>query len=157
MNTFAPPAEGGDGWSPKDSSGHLLVIEPEALETGIVTSFGEKDAIRGTVHDVDAGETFEDALIFPRVLIGSLKQRLGQKVLARLTQGNAKPGQAPPWTLTDASGDSNAVAKATDYLSGKTADELTPPPVAEPAATGKDADALAAAMALLKANGITQA
>lgn len=146
MSTFAAPAEGGDGWSPKDSSGHLLVIEPESLETGIVTSFGEKDAIRGTVHDVDAGETYADTLVFPRVLIGSLKSRLGEKVLARLGTGQAKPGQAPPWILEDASADPAAVKAATDYLAGNVAASLT---------SATDDAGVAAAMALLKEKGLT--
>ncbi len=147
MNTFSAPAEGGDGWTPKDSANHLLVIEPETLETGIVTSFGEKDAIRGTVHDIDAGETYTDTLIFPRVLIGSLKSKLGEKVLARLSTGVAKPGQAAPWVLEDASGDSAAVAAAEKYLASRSAEDYT-----APAGTEKvDADAIAAAKALLEA------
>lgn len=153
MNTFSAPAEGGDGWSPKDSANHLLVIEPESLETGIVTSFGEKDAIRGTVHDIDAGETYSDTLIFPRVLIGSLKSRLGEKVLARLGTGQAKPGQAPPWILEDASGDATAVKAATDYLAGVVSEALTAPAATETPVT--DDSAVAAAMALLKEKGLT--
>ncbi len=159
MSTFTAPEEGGTGWSPKESENHLVIIEPDGLETGIVTSFGEKDAIRGTVHDVDAGETHEDVLIFPRVLIGSLKQRLGERVLARLTTGTAKPGQAAPWVLADASGDAAAVAKATAYLNSYLSEGMTSPAPAQPAPaaapSGGDADALAAAMELLKANGLT--
>ena len=153
MNAFSAPAEGGDGWSPKDSANHLLVIEPESLETGIVTSFGEKDAIRGTVHDIDAQETYSDTLIFPRVLIGSLKSRLGEKVLARLGTGQAKPGQAPPWVLEDASADSGAVQAATDYLAGIVSGSLAAPTTAD--STTPDDAAVAAAMALLKEKGLT--
>ncbi len=152
MNTFSAPAEGGDGWTPKDSANHLLVIEPETLETGIVTSFGEKDAIRGTVHDIDAGETYTDTLIFPRVLIGSLKSKLGEKVLARLTTGVAKPGQAAPWTLQDASSDSAALTAAEAYLSSRAADGYTSP--ADDGVDKVDADAIAAAKALLAAQVI---
>ncbi len=150
MSSFSAPAEGGDGWSPKDSANHLLVIEPQTLETGIVTSFGEKDAIRGTVHDIDAGETYEDTLIFPRVLIGSLKSKLGERVLARLTTGVAKPGQAPPWTLDDASADKAAVDAAETYLASRSADSYTAPAAADKV----DADAIAAAKALLAAQVI---
>ena len=162
MNAFTAPAEGGGGWNPSESSGHLLILEPDTLEKGIPTSFGDKEASRGTVHDVDAQETFEDTLIFPRVLIGSLKQRLGERVLARLSTGTAKPGQKPPWTLDDASADTAAVAKATAYLNSYLSEGMTSPPAAAaepaaaaPVAAGGDADALAAAMEVLKANGIT--
>ena len=161
--SYAAPAAGGDGWSPKDSNGHLLIIEPTAHETGILTTFGEKDAIRATVHDVDTGEAFHDALIFPGALIGSLKSRLGQKVLARLGQGVPKPGQAPPWQLVDASGDQSAVALAMAYeaklAQGSYAPvEATPQPVAAPVAAtpaAGEADAIAAAKALLAQQGMT--
>lgn len=115
MSEFAAPGSSG-GFSVADADGHLVVIEVAGHETGIVTANGERDAIRATVHDVDAGETVEDALIFPKVMVGSLKGRVGQKVLARIGQGVAKPGQNPPWILQDASGDAAAVKAASDHL-----------------------------------------
>lgn len=158
--SFAAPATGG-GWTPADANGHLLVIEPSAHETGIHTSFGEKDAIRATVHDIDTGETVEDALIFPGGLIGALKPRVGQQVLARLSQGVAKPGQAPPWTLIDASADAAAVSRATAYLTAYQAGNYAAPaaptaPVAAaaaPVAAGGEDPAIAAAKALLAQQG----
>lgn len=155
--SFAAPAAGG-GWTPADSNGHLLVIEPTAHETGVPTSFGEKDAIRATVHDIDTGEAFEDVLIFPGGLIGALKSRIGQKVLARLGQGVAKPGQAPPWQLVDASGDAAAVTQAETYLATYAQTGYAAPAAPAPAAAPVTAEdpAIAAAKALLAQQGLTQ-
>lgn len=101
---FATPgtASGGIDW--ESVKGALLLIEPAGVETGIKTTFGEKDAIRAGIVVLDgtqAGEEFPDCLIFPGVLIGQLRSRVGQKVLGRLSQGVAKPGQKPPWLLED--------------------------------------------------------
>lgn len=86
-------------------NGKLLLIEPQALESNVKTSLGEKEAVRGTVTILDgdsAGTEISDTLIFPRVLIGQLRSRIGQKVLGRLGQGEAKPGQNAPWKLHEA-------------------------------------------------------
>jgi hypothetical protein len=154
MSSFSAPSEAGTGWSAKESLGHLCIFDVESYEQGIVTSLGEKDAIRATIHDIDAGETFTDSLVFPKVLIASLKGRVGAKVLARVAQGVAKPGQSAPWTLDDASGDPAAVKAAEDYLSKVAAGNYTAPADAAPAPAGVDkvdADAIAAAKALLAA------
>lgn len=154
--SYAAPAAGGDGWTPAGSEGHLLIIEPQSHEHDIVTQFGSKDAIRATVHDIDTGETFDDSLIFPGGLIGALKARIGQKVLARLGRGVAKPGQAPPWQLVDASGDAAAVAQAQAFEAQQY--QAPQPAAAAPAApaAGSQEDAeLAAARALLAQKGMT--
>lgn len=162
MNEFSAPAAGGQFNFP-DHLGHLLIIEVESYETGIVTSLGEKDAVRAVVHDVDAQETTEDALIFPRVLVGGLKGRVGQKVLGVLGQGVAKPGQNAPWVLNDASGDPAAAARATAYLkawkSGQfAAPEQTAAAVADPSAPPVDLTDpnVQAALAALQAQGLVQ-
>jgi hypothetical protein len=63
-------------------------------------------------------------------------------------KGAAKPGQAAPWILTDASGVPEAVQAATAYLTGQTAASMAAPAAPAPAATKPDpqADALAAAL-----------
>jgi hypothetical protein len=162
---FASPAAASSGWTARDAIGHLCIIEPHAHETGIPTSFGDKDAIRATVHDVDAGTTDEDALIFQGGLIGALKARIGQLVLARITQGTAKPGQAAPFVLADASTNPADVAAATAYMQARQASAFTPPQQAAPAAApvapsapaaGVNADAIAAAQALLAQQGMAR-
>lgn len=102
-----------------DIQGHLLLIEPIAFEKDIPTTLGNKDAVRADVYDLTEGTAYTDTLIFPRVLASSLRGRIGQKVLARLGQGVAKPGQNAPWILEDASGDASAVAQAKAYLANR--------------------------------------
>ena len=67
------------------------------------------------------------------MLVGSLKARIGQKVLATVGKGVAKPGQNAPWILTDASGDQAAAQRATAYLAAVAAGQFTAPATAAPA------------------------
>lgn len=99
-NPFAAPASAsGIQWS--DLLGRLLVIEPKGVEKGIQTSLGAKDAVRADVHVIDGDnpESHDDVLIFPRVLISQTASKVGEKVLGRLGQGQAKPGQSAPWMV----------------------------------------------------------
>jgi hypothetical protein len=117
MTVFtAPAAGGGSDVRPADLEGHLLVVEPLEYVASIPTSMGDKDAVRVTIHDITDTETYEDVLWFPKVLVGSLKGRVGQKVLAVLGKGTAKPGQSAPWILIDATTDDDCVKAATAYL-----------------------------------------
>jgi hypothetical protein len=100
MSTFASPAStSGVDWNA--TKGHLLLITPLSLEEGVNTSLGAKDAIRADVVDLNTGDEYSDVLVFPRVLIGQMRSRIGQKVLGRLGQGVAKVGQSAPWVLQD--------------------------------------------------------
>lgn len=119
-NPFSKPASAsGIQW--EDHIGKLLLIEPTALETGINTNFGEKDAVRADVTVIDANgsgpEEYKDALIFPSVLISQTRSLIGEKVLGRLGQGEAKPGQKPPWKLLDAT--DNDVDLGVRYLDSR--------------------------------------
>ncbi|HEY7824311.1 MAG TPA: hypothetical protein VIG24_15825, partial [Acidimicrobiia bacterium] len=82
---------------------------------------------RVTVHDVTAGETHNDVLLFGTALIGSLKTQVGKRVLGVMTKGTAKPGQAAPWILQDATGEDKAVKAATAYLNKATAETMQAP------------------------------
>lgn len=146
MTEFAAPAASGGSFNISEHNGHLVVVEVLSYQTGIVTTLGEKDAISATIHDIDAQVTIEDALIFPKVLVGSLKSRVGQKVLATVGQGVAKPGQNAPWVLNDASGDPAAAARATAYLAAYAAGQFAAP-AAEAAAAAAPVAAPAAAAA----------
>ena len=119
------------------------------------TSLGDRDAIRATVHDVTAEHTYEDTLIFPKVLIGSLKSRIGQKVLGTIGQGVAKPGQNAPWIIQDASGDAAAASKAVAYLEKWKAGEFTAPatPAGDDPLASLTPEQRAALAALEKAKG----
>ena len=104
MTTFATPAPAGEGINLKDYLGALLLIEVHAHEQNIPTVHGDSSAIRADVAVLDGtgkGNTYEDTLLFPKVLQSQLKRAVGLKVLGRLGQGTAKPGQSPPWVLSD--------------------------------------------------------
>ena len=138
-NPFADPATStGITWG--DHLGALMLIEPTAMETGIVTSLGERDAVRGRVSVITGdgeADVYDDTLIFPRVLIGQLRSRIGEKVLGRLGQGNAKPGQNPPWTIVTATEDD--VAKGVAYLDARGKQSVTTPAPAAAAPAGQQA------------------
>jgi hypothetical protein len=109
----AAPPSGGITWA--DHKGALLIVEPISFETGITTSFGAADAVKADVYVLtgpDTAEEYKEALVFPKILASQLKNQIGKKVVGRLTQGVAKPGQSAPWKLDEASPDDIAKAKA---------------------------------------------
>ena len=114
MSQFATPAAStGIEWA--SLNGRLLIVEPTEVVKGIATNFGTTDAVRATVTVVDgaeAGKKYTDTLIFPKVLQSQLSSRVGQKVLGRLGQGQAKPGQSPPWMLNPGSPEDEQKAQA---------------------------------------------
>jgi hypothetical protein len=126
------------------------VVEPLEYVASIPTSMGDKDAVRVTIHDITDTATYEDVLWFPKVLVGSLKGRVGQKVLAVLGKGTAKPGQSAPWILVDATTDNDCVQAATTYLDAIAGNQFTDPEVEQLAADSGN-PALAAALGKLGA------
>lgn len=102
-NPFSnPAAASGIQW--EDHLGRLLLIEPKEFERDIKTQYGDKDAVRSDITVIDAPEApaeYPDALIFPGVLISQTRPLIGERVLGRLGQGVAKPGQKPPWRIDD--------------------------------------------------------
>lgn len=103
-NPFAAPASAsGIDW--KELLGSLLLVEPTGVKSGIPTVHGESDAVEATIAVLDgpkSGTVYDSALVFPRVLQSQLSSKVGQKVLGRLTQGQARPGQSAPWLLAEA-------------------------------------------------------
>jgi hypothetical protein len=127
--TFADPAAP-TGIEFKDHQGALLMFEVLGVEDHVPTSVtkpGEKSpAVRANVTVLDgtnAGGVFDDALVFPKVLQGQLRSRVGQLVLGRLTLGLAKPGQSAPWKLEPATDQDKA--KAEEYLRTKTVPQVS--------------------------------
>ena len=147
---FDAPTQGGGSLKAADVEGHVLVVEPTEYVASIATSFGEKDAIRVTAHDITTSETHTDVLLFGTALIGALKGQIGKRVLGVMGKGTPKPGQSAPWLLIDASQDAGAVAAATKYLNGATA-----APITAPAAPVANQSALDAALGNLAAAGLT--
>jgi hypothetical protein len=102
---FAAPAAPGAGIDLKTLNGALLLFTVHEQVQGIATVHGPSDAIRCDVAVLDggsAGDEYTDTLIFPKVLQGQLRPSVGGKVLGRLGQGVAKPGQSAPWVLSAA-------------------------------------------------------
>lgn len=132
MTQFASPATTAQ-LPPADVNGHLLLIKPLTFETGIQTTLGLSDAVRCDVADLSTGHLHEGVLWFQKVLIASLQTRIGQMVLAVMTQGQPKPGQSPPWILNDAANDPNAVGAAQAWLAQNPTFDPSRPAVASPA------------------------
>lgn len=113
---FSAPSSNTESIKVADLNGHLLILEPIEYKTGIATVHGDADAIECIINDLDTGHTHESVLFFNIALKNSLKTKIGQKVLARIGQGAAKPGKSAPWILIDATGDAVAVAKANAFI-----------------------------------------
>lgn len=103
-NQFVDPAEmTGIQWD--DLEGSLLLVKPYDQEQGVKTHYGVTNAVRANVTVLDGsqrGVEYPDVLVFPRVLQGQLRPRIGQMVVGRLIKGDAKSGQSAPWKLEKA-------------------------------------------------------
>lgn len=121
-NDYATPSTA-TGMDLKEHLGNLLLIKVNEVVSGITTAYGPTDAIRADVAVLDGpakGKTYDDTLIFPKVLQGQLRPNVGKRVLGRLGQGVAKPGQSAPWTLAAANADDILVAEKYDaYVASK--------------------------------------
>lgn len=115
MSSFATPAAPGGGITWGDHNGALLLIEPLSFEPQVGTSYGPADAVKANVHVIEgagAGESYDETLIFPKLLVSQTKNQMGQKILGRLGQGNQKAGQSAPWLLNEASAEDIVKAEA---------------------------------------------
>ena len=127
---FVAPSSNSESVKVADLDGHLLILEPIEYKTGIATVHGDADAIEVRINDLDTGFTHESVLFFNVALKNALKTKIGHKVLARIGQGVAKPGKSAPWILLDATGDSEAVAKANAFIASPQAATPAAAPVA---------------------------
>lgn len=125
---FSAPSTSTESVKVADLNGHLLIIEPIEYKTGITTVHGDADAIEVRINDLDTATTHESVLFFNVALKNALKTKIGQKVLAKIGQGQAKPGKSAPWILLDATGDADAVAKANAFIAGAVAPAVAPAP-----------------------------
>lgn len=116
--SFAQPAAPTSDVKVADYVGHLLLIYPRELRTGILTVNGTADAINADVvilTDPSGPRAESGVLIFQKVLIGTLKSSIGgDAVLGRLARGPAQTGKSAPYIL-DQFADVDA-AYATSYL-----------------------------------------
>lgn len=126
---FAKPSAPSGGIDFKTLNGALLVVDVLSVEEHVPTVHtrpGEKSpAVKADVYVLDganAGEEFVDTLIFPKILQSQLSRNVGQKVIGRLTQGTAKPGQSAPWMLAEATDTDNAAGET--WLAKRTSPAL---------------------------------
>ncbi len=124
---FAEPGEPSGGIKWDSVNGVLLLFAVSGAETGILTTFGPADAIRADIVVLDgeqAGDTYPECLVFPKLVAAQLRSKVGQKVLGRVGQGLAKSGQSPPWLLSAATEADVGVART--YLAKPTAVAVAP-------------------------------
>lgn len=151
--TFSPPSMNDGNIKVADLAGQLLIITPTDYKTGIKTVHGDAEAVEVGIVNLDTDKTYDSVLFFNVALRNALKQKIGQKVLARIGQGTAKPGKSAPWILLDATTDAAALAKANAYLG--TASAPAPAQVsAAPAANGTITPEVAALLAQLGAKPV---
>jgi hypothetical protein len=151
--TFSPPSMNDGNIKVADLAGQLLIITPTDYKTGIKTVHGDAEAVEVTLVNLDTNKTYDSVLFFNVALRNSLKQKIGQKVLARIGQGTAKPGKSAPWILLDATTDAAALAKANAYLGAAPASAPAAAP-AVPAANGTITPEVAALLAQLGAKPV---
>jgi len=122
----APTQGGGDSVKVADLAGKLLIITPIEHKKEITTVHGVTDAIEVNLVDLDGDETHNNILFFNVALKNALKEKIGQKVLARIGQGTAKAGKSAPWVLIDATGNPDDLAKANAFIGGGNAKASAP-------------------------------
>jgi hypothetical protein len=149
---FSAPSSNTESVKVADLNGHLLILEAIEYKTGIPTVHGDADAIEVRINDLETGHTHESVLFFNVALKNALKTKIGQKVLARIGQGQAKAGKSAPWILVDATGDADAVAKANAFIAGTPA--VASAPAAAPAAANINDPAVQALLAQLGAKPV---
>ena len=150
--TFSPPSVNENGPKVADLAGQLLIITPTEYKTGIKTIHGDAEAVEVSIVNLDTNKNYDSVLFFNVALRNALKTKIGQKVLARIGQGTAKPGKSAPWILLDATTDAAALAKANAYLGAS-----APAPAvasAVPAANGTITPEVAALLAQLGAKPV---
>src|SRR5262245_51669940 len=125
---FSSPGSGmGIPWA--DYLGRLLMITPKSVELKRKTIHGERDVVHADVVVLDgptAGEGYFDTLIYPAVLQSQLRGSIGKKVLGRVIQGVANPGQNPPWKLEEPTDADKAVARTHLAAEAKAAADQVP-------------------------------
>jgi arginine/ornithine N-succinyltransferase beta subunit len=122
----APTQGGGDSVKVADLAGKLLIITPIEHKKEITTVHGVTDAVEVNIVDLDGDETHNNILFFNIALKNALKDKIGQKVLARIGQGTAKAGKSAPWVLIDATGNPDDLAKANAFIGGGNAKASAP-------------------------------
>jgi hypothetical protein len=132
MPDFADPTVEGDRLDYHALNGALLLFTVSVDQPGVVsTVHGDATPARTAVAVLDGehkGDTYADALVFPRALSASLRANTGKLVIGRLGQGVAKPGKNPPWTLTPATdAEKETGRKYLEYAAAQAVQDDEPP------------------------------
>lgn len=113
-----PAPAGGDSLPLKDIAGHYVIVKPLEFVPAVPTVHGPTDAIRVNVADLSTGTHHLNVLWFGRAVVPSLRQSIGAPgfILGQVAQGEAKPGQDPPWILVSASSNPQVAQAAGAWL-----------------------------------------
>ena len=113
---FDTPDQSGDLFVNAEHCGDLLVIKVDGPELGVDTENGKADVIRGDITvinpDGTPGDTYENAMIFGRVIFGSLKKKAGRVVVGVLNgePGVKRNGKSVPYTFDAATPEQTELA-----------------------------------------------
>jgi hypothetical protein len=115
FQTLGEPSAGdGERVSLRDLEGSVVVMIAEEYIASLETANGVTDCVKCKIHDITSSKTYEDQLIFARVIVNGLKDKIGSPVLGVVSKGAAKPGKSSPWVLTTATEAQKAAAA--DYM-----------------------------------------
>lgn len=95
----------GEYFEIKKHVGALAIIAVNEYLPNFVTSMGPGQAVRAEVVVIDGpgeGARYPDALFFGKKIVPQMKAQVGSVVLGRIGQGQARPGQSPPYVLQKA-------------------------------------------------------
>lgn len=135
VHQFDDPTMG--GFTAKEHLGRLVMFERIGHPEVVKTAFGDNNAVRAdvTVLDTPEGPTeYPNSLIFGAALVPIVSRSSGggRILLGRVAQGVApRPGQDPPWILSEASPADKAFAS--QYLDGRDAGRFASPAAPQPA------------------------
>ncbi len=103
FDTLGEPSAGdGERVSLRDLEGSVVVMIAEEYVASLETANGVTDCVKCKIHDITSSKTYDDQLIFARVIVNGLKEKIGTPVLGIVSKGKAKPGKSSPWILTTA-------------------------------------------------------
>ena len=83
----------------RDLVGHTVVMVATEYVAMIETSNGNTDALSVHIHDITKQRSHYNQLVFARVIVNGLKDKIGAPVLGVVARGKAKPGKSSPWVL----------------------------------------------------------
>ena len=127
LNIETAPETGGDKFVNAEHEGELIVLAVKSTGKDTFDN-GEAEFIVADITIVEgpnAGEQFEDAWLFGRVLFGQLKRKIGRTFVGRIVKGQAQKGKSAPWQLDPV--DAETTTRAVEFMKRLIAEQSTPP------------------------------